>query len=77
MIAQVRERLMKRPGNKTQPRDFPGGPLAKILNPKCRGPGFDPRDGSGNKTPLATCYKKRLKIPSATTKTGTAKEINK
>ena len=63
VIAQVRERLTKRPGNKTQPRDFPGGPLAKTLNPKCRGPGFNPR--SGNKIPLATCYNKdrRSRVP--------------
>ena len=31
---------------KTQPRDFPGGPVAKTQHSQCRRPGFHPRSGN-------------------------------
>ena len=31
---------------RTQPRDFPGGPVAKTPRSQCRGPGFDPWSGN-------------------------------
>ena len=31
---------------KTQPRDFPGAPVAKTSRSQCRGPGFDPWSGN-------------------------------
>ena len=50
-------------------RDFTGSPLAKTLGSQCRGPGFDPYQGTRSHMP-------QLKIPSAATKTQCS-QINK
>ena len=60
----------------TSLRDFPGGPVAKILHPQCRGLGLDP--WSGNKIPHAaikdpSCCDKDQRFHMPQLRPGTAK----